>query len=180
MITEGLTGMSNYSKSPIKQINETNQVIKPKVDESVESMHIVTLDFQGVHHPSFVMPPQHPPATTETEFTAPNRSITNEPSALNRQVRQIRNSTCPPHSSVSCEGCTDCMINMQSMSVPNQTCSCSGCGASHTYAPSLTDDQQVAMSTRICLETTLYEADYVQCLTNLLAHSNNDMANSEQ
>ena len=45
----GMHGLSTFSKSPTTERQITNQVIKPKVDDSIESMHIVTLDFQGVH-----------------------------------------------------------------------------------------------------------------------------------
>lgn len=45
----GMHGFSTFSKSPIKERKMTNKVIKPEVDESIESMHIVTLDLGGVH-----------------------------------------------------------------------------------------------------------------------------------
>ena len=50
-------GFSTFSKSPVKERQFTNKVIKPSVDESIESMHIVTLDFMGPNgHGSFAMP----------------------------------------------------------------------------------------------------------------------------
>ena len=86
----GLTGMSTYSKSPIKERQPTCKIIKPVVDESIESMHIVTLDLNTQNHESFV--------------NAPN---------LYQQVMYPMSN--PAQSSQSCGECSECLPNIDSV-----------------------------------------------------------------
>ena len=52
-----MSGASTFSKSPMRERQPTCKIIKPVVDESIESMHIVTLDLLGAHtHDSFAHP----------------------------------------------------------------------------------------------------------------------------
>ena len=148
-----MTGLSTFSKSPLKDRQPTCKLIKPVVDESIESMHIVTVDLQVTqNHESFACPPN----------------------SQNQQVNYpISN---PVQSSQSCAEGSECMPNIDSVtgivkasfidqqmrSRSNDTCSCSACQASHTYEQTATASiEQLQMSTKICLETTLYECNYI-------------------
>ena len=131
-------GFSTFSKSPTRERKISNQVIKPKVDESIESMHIVTLDFYGGLKASLCHPNQasaldsedpYPPVTAT--FDA---SMNNTHNRLNR-IQHVQ-STFPGQTSQSCDECSGCMMNIESVTsaarrqiVQGTTtiCSCSGC-----------------------------------------------------
>ena len=86
-----MSGASTFSKSPMRERQPTCKIIKPVVDESIESMHIVTLDLLG---------------------TQPHDSFAN-PNNYHQQVMYPMSN--PPQSSQSCGECSECMPNIDSV-----------------------------------------------------------------